>query len=75
MRRQAGASWSWWTSTTSRYLDALGEPDTARANREFLRGLYATIKDCDASARFTLLTGEPLHAVRARATRVYRPAV
>ena len=38
-------------------LDALSEPDTARANREFLRGLYATIKDCDASVRFTLLTG------------------
>ena len=38
-------------------LDALGEADTARANREFLRGLYATIKDCDASVRFTLLTG------------------
>ena len=38
-------------------LDALSEPDTARANREFLRGLYTTIKDCDASVRFTLLTG------------------
>ncbi len=38
-------------------LDALGEPDVARANRDHLRGFYATIKDCDAHIRFTLLTG------------------
>ena len=38
-------------------LDALDYPDIARANRDFLRGLYATIKDCDAHVRFTLLTG------------------
>ena len=38
-------------------LDALGEPGVARANRDFLRGLYAVIKDCDAHIRFTLLTG------------------
>ena len=38
-------------------LDALGEPDIARANRDFLRGLYGVIKTCDAHVRFTLLTG------------------
>ncbi len=38
-------------------LDALGEPEVARANRGFLSGLYAVIKDCDADIRFTLLTG------------------
>ena len=38
-------------------LDALEEPDTARANRDFLRGLYAVIKDCDAYVRFTFITG------------------
>ena len=38
-------------------LDALGKPEVARANRDFLRGLYAVIKACDAHVRFTLLTG------------------
>ena len=38
-------------------LDALDAPETARANRDFLRGLYAVIKDCDAHLRFTFLTG------------------
>ena len=38
-------------------LDALGEPEVARANRDFLSGLYAVVKDCDAHIRFTLLTG------------------
>ena len=38
-------------------LDALEKPETARANRDYLRGLYATIKTCDAHVRFTLLTG------------------
>ena len=38
-------------------LDALEEPEVARANRDYLRGLYATIKDCDAHVRFTFLTG------------------
>ncbi len=38
-------------------LDALGKPDTARANRDFLRGLYGVLKDCEAHIRFTLLTG------------------
>ena len=38
-------------------LDALEEPETARANRDFLRGLYAVVKDCDAHIRFTFITG------------------
>ena len=38
-------------------LDALAEPDVARANREFLRGFYGVIKDCDEHIRFCLLTG------------------
>ena len=38
-------------------LDALDAPDAARANRDFLRGLYSVVKDCDAHVRFTLLTG------------------
>ena len=38
-------------------LDALGTPEVARANREYLRGLYSVIKDCDESIKFTLLTG------------------
>ena len=38
-------------------LDALELPDTARANRDYLRGLYATIKSCDAHIRFCFLTG------------------
>ena len=38
-------------------LDALEEPDTARANRDFLRGLYGAIKDCGAHVRFAFVTG------------------
>ena len=38
-------------------LDALELPDIARANRDFLRGLYAVIKDCDEHVRFTFITG------------------
>ena len=38
-------------------LDALEEPAVARANRDFLRGLYGVIKDSDAHVKFTLLTG------------------
>ena len=38
-------------------LDALENPEAARANRDFLRGVYAVVKDCDAHIRFTLLTG------------------
>ena len=38
-------------------LDALETPEIARANRDFLRGLYATVKTCDAHIRFTFITG------------------
>ena len=38
-------------------LDALEKPEVARANRDYLRGLYATIKSADADVKFTLLTG------------------
>ena len=38
-------------------LDALEVPETARANRDFLRGLYAVIKDSDAHISFTFITG------------------
>ncbi len=38
-------------------LDALDAPDIARANRDYLRGLYATVKFADAHIKFTLLTG------------------
>ena len=38
-------------------LDALEVPEIARANRDFLRGLYATIKESDAHIKFTFLTG------------------
>ncbi|MEB4591383.1 AAA family ATPase, partial [Candidatus Thiothrix sp. Deng01] len=38
-------------------LDALEYPEVAKANRDFLRGFYATIKDYDAHIRFSLLTG------------------
>ena len=35
-------------------LDALEEPEIARANRDYLRGLYATIKDSDAHIKVHL---------------------
>ncbi len=38
-------------------LDALQDKALARANRDFLRGFYGTIKDHDAHIRFTFLTG------------------
>ena len=38
-------------------LDALEQPDIARANRDYLRGLYSVFKDCDAHVRFCFLTG------------------
>ena len=38
-------------------LDALDAPEVARANRDLLRGLYATVKFADAHIRFTFLTG------------------
>ena len=38
-------------------LDVLEQPEVARANRDYLRGLYGVIKDNDAHVRFTFLTG------------------
>ena len=38
-------------------LDALEMPEVARANRDFLRDLYSTVKFADAHIRFTFLTG------------------
>ena len=38
-------------------LDALDSPEVARANRDFLHGVYAVIKDRDAHVRFAFLTG------------------
>ena len=38
-------------------LDALDIPEVARANRNFLRGLYGVVKDCDKHVRFAFLTG------------------
>ena len=38
-------------------LDALSTPEVARANRDFLRGLYSNIKFADSHIRFTFLTG------------------
>ena len=38
-------------------LDVLEEPEVARANRGFLRGLYGVIKSSDAHVRFTFVTG------------------
>ncbi len=38
-------------------LDVLKNAEVARANRDYLRGLYGVIKDADAHVRFTFLTG------------------
>ena len=38
-------------------LDVLETPEVARANRDYLRGLYGTVKSSDAHIRFSLLTG------------------
>ena len=38
-------------------LDALDTPEIARANRDYLRGLYGVIKASDAHVRFTFVTG------------------
>ena len=38
-------------------LDNLESPEVARANRDYLRGLYAVIKSNDADVRFSFITG------------------
>ena len=45
----------WWTNKP--ILDALRDRELAMANRNFLRGFYAMIKDCDEQLRFVFLTG------------------
>ena len=38
-------------------LEALEDPDLARANRNYLRGLYSNVKYADAHIRFSFITG------------------
>ena len=38
-------------------LEALDDPELARANRSYLRGLYANVKYADADIRFSFITG------------------
>ena len=38
-------------------LDALDTPDMARANRDYLRGVYSVVKDRDADIVFSFITG------------------
>ena len=38
-------------------LDALRNPEVARANRDYLRGLYSTLKFADAHIRLSFITG------------------
>ena len=38
-------------------LDTLETPEVARANRDFLRGVYSVVKDADAHIRFSFFTG------------------
>ena len=38
-------------------LDALGTPDVARANRDYLRSVYSVVKAADADIKFTFFTG------------------
>ena len=35
----------------------LNQPDLARANRDYLRAVYANIKECDQHIRFSFITG------------------
>ena len=37
--------------------DALRDPALAEGNRDFLRGVYGMVKDCDAEMRFSFFTG------------------
>ena len=37
--------------------DALADPALAAANRDFLRGVYGVVKDCDAHIRLSFFTG------------------
>ena len=37
--------------------DALRNPEVAESHRDFLRGVYGMVKDCDAHIRFSFFTG------------------
>ena len=37
--------------------DALRTPEVAESHRDFLRGVYGIVKDCDADIRFSFFTG------------------
>ena len=43
-------------------MDSLDASEVARANRNYLRGLYAVITDRDAHVRSCLLTGVSKHS-------------
>ena len=57
MSRPASGWWALVDEYDKPILDALDTPEVARANRDFLRGLYAVVKDCDAHIRFSFITG------------------
>ena len=38
-------------------LEALDDPELAKANRDFLRRFYGTVKSADAHVRFSFFTG------------------
>ncbi len=43
-------------------LDLLEDQDRARANRDYLRGLYGIIKDCARQVRFVFVTGISMYS-------------
>ncbi len=43
-------------------LDLLEDQDRARANRDYLRGLYGVIKDCARYVRFVFVTGISMYS-------------
>ena len=59
-------------------LDTLDTPEVARANRDFLRGVYSVVKDADAHIRFpssTLWTRRRLPAPTATSCAASIPSV
>ena len=55
--RPGSRSQCWVDEYDKPILDALETPEVARANRDFLGGLYGVIKSSDANVRFTFVTG------------------
>ena len=55
--RPDGPSRCWVDEHDKPILDTLDTPDVARANRDFLRGVYGVVKDADAHVRFSFFTG------------------